>query len=161
MALTERLILVTPTSTTVLAGSTLNALANNALVLSAAFNNVAGQALDGALGAWLTLKYKFQVAPGANTGFSVWVLGALDPGANAAYEDGLGGGSPYTPDRAPDCVLGPVASGDTNAHQVRGYVQLPPGYCKFLIKNNGTGQTLTANDTDNVLTIAPEERQAS
>jgi hypothetical protein len=133
---------------TALTGANLNGLSNNNTQLSSAINWTQGQTADGYLWGRVEMTFKFQVAPTANTGFSVWFLKT-----GSALED-----SSAPPCRAPDLVI-PVtpygASTDTSAHNVSIDAPIPVGTIKVLIKNDGTGQTLTANNTDNVLYITP------
>jgi hypothetical protein len=137
-------------SATIIGGAALQALTNNSLVAGSSFNNTAGATGDGYILCRITADFKFQSAPTANTGLSVWFLRARDPSSDSNYEDGS---SSVTPARAPDIVF-PV-SADTNAHRVTREVVLPPGYITPLLKNDGTGQTLTNNSTDNTLIMTP------
>ncbi len=153
---TERLVQPATTQTTLISGSALNGLTNNSIVSGSAFNNISGQTMDGAPAGWLVLTYKFQSAPSAGNSLSVWILGAKDHGSNANYEDGAS--ASYTPDRPPDAIF-PAAT-DTNAHQIEVPVFLKVGWQMPILKNQSS-QALTANNTDNVLYLCPEERQAS
>lgn len=144
-AVVEKLLLGSAKQT-LLTGTNLNALANNALFLGSAFNNTIGQTGDGYVLIRLTLTYKFQVAPTANTSLSFWFIKS-DDGAGGNYEEGAAG---TTPTRPPDVTFGPLTA-DTNAHNMQLDVECPVGLWKPLLKNDGTGQTLTANNIDNVL----------
>ena len=140
------------TTQTAIAGSALNAMTNNALVLGSAITWAQGT--SGILGyIWgrVQLTFKFQTGPTTNTGFSLWFIKSQDAGST--FED-----STAAPPRPPDVTLLAHAfggTGDTNAHTVSKDVMIPPGTWKALLKNDGTGQTLTANNTDNVLTVTP------
>ena len=111
----------------------LNAMANNALVLSAATSLTETNYLECDVEAYFT----FGVAPTSGTGFSVWFLRTAD-GTN--YEDG---GVSVTPSRAPDLVIPARAVATAQRVIVQGYV--PPGNFKVLIKNDATGQALSAS----------------
>jgi|SRR5579872_1067672 len=152
MSTTLKQTVTQPSSGNLIAAASLNALANNALVLGSAYNNNQAGAGAGFVRCLITLNYKFQTAPGANTGLSLWLLRASDPTTDGSYEDGS---STLTPARIPDCVFPVGSSTDTNAHQIAREVRLPAGYFKPLLKNDGAGQSLTANNTDNFLTLAP------
>jgi hypothetical protein len=150
MSATTQKYIINATASVIIAGSALNAMANNALVAGSDYNNVqGGGGGDGYVFARLTLSWKFQVNPTANTGFSLWFLKSNDNGTT--FEDGS---SSATPPRQPDVVFGPLPA-DTNAHVMMRDVMIPAGHWKPLLKNDGTGQTLTANNTDNVLSITP------
>ena len=136
---------------TAIPGTTLNALANNAVALGSAINWTQGQTADGYLMGRVQLTFKFQSGPSTNTGFSIWFIKSTDGGGTT--ED-----STAAPPRAPDLTfLGHAygGSGDTNAHVVSADVLIPVGSIKFLLKNDGTGQALSASNTDNVLTVVP------
>ena len=129
-------------------GANLNALANNALALSADQNNVAGGGgLDGYEKATFKVQYKYAVAPTSNAGFNVWLLRSVDNGAS--YEDG---GTSAAPVRAPDGFV-PVFT-DTSMHSGMCDLFLYPGHFKVLLQNGG-GQALTSSSTDNVATLTP------
>ena len=130
----------------------LNAMANNALVLGTAISNIQGGAFDGYVRCLVVLNYKFQVLPAANTGFSLWLLRPQLPGTNGTFEDG---GTAYTPQRMPDCVFPVDSVAGTSARQIAREIRLPVGFVAALLKNDGTGQALTANNIDNYLTITP------
>jgi len=140
------------TSQTVITGTALNAMANNAVVLGPAFAWVQGTAgILGYIYGRVQLTFKFQSGPTTNTGFSLWFIKSIDAGST--FED-----SAAAPPRPPDLTLLGHAyggTGDTGAHVVSKDVLIPCGSWKALLKNDGTGQTLTANNTDNVLTVTP------
>lgn len=118
----------------------LNALANNAAALSAAYNNTqGGGGGDGYLMADLELYVTYGTAPTAGTGCSVWFLQTED-GTN--YEDGSNSG-PVIPARAPDLVF-PLRNVNTAQRIIR-TVGLPPGNFKVLLRNDGTGQAMSAS----------------
>jgi hypothetical protein len=143
------------TMTTVLnTGATLT---NNALALASAFNNTVGSGSgvgtgDGFPFGRLTWNYTFGVAPTANTGLSVWFLQAPD-GTDGTYEDG---GASVMPARGPDLTIGVGSSPDTSAHQVSKDALLPAGYFKVLVKNDGTGQTMSSGWTLKLLPFTEE-----
>lgn len=151
---TEKLIIGTET---VLATNTnLSALANNALFLSSAFNNVqAGGGGDGYTLCRITATLTMAVAATANTGFSVWFLKSQDGGTT--YESG---GTAYTPLRLPDLVF--PAPVDTTQRIVMRDVLMPAGFFEVLIKNDGTGQALKTDtaSTGSKLTLVPITRQS-
>lgn len=140
------------TTQTVITGTALNALASNGLVLGSAFAWVQGTAgVLGYLWGRVQLTFKFQGAPTTNTGFSLWFTKSIDAGST--FEDGTA-----APARPPDLTFlahAYAGTGDVNAHIVSKDILIPPGSWKALLKNDGTGQTLTANNTDNVLTVTP------
>lgn len=111
----------------------LNSMANNALVLSSATSLTE----TGYLECDVEVVCTFGVAPTAGTGFSVWFLRIID-GTN--YEDG---GTSVTPSRAPDLVIPARAVATAQRIIVCGYV--PPGNFQVLVKNDGTGQALSAS----------------
>lgn len=135
---------------TAIAGATLNGLTSNTYASGSAINWQQGQSADGYLMGRVQLTFKFQTAPNINTGFSLWFLKSIDNGAT--YE------SNFPPARAYDLVFSSTSfglSGDVTAHTVSQDTQIPYGWFKCLLKNDNTAQALTANNTDNVLTIAP------
>lgn len=140
------------TTQTVITGTALNNMANNALVLGSAVTWT--QAIGGILGyiyGRVQMLFKFQVGPTTNTGFSLWFVKSQDGGTT--YEDGTA-----APPRPPDVTfLGHAygGTGDTATHTVSKDILLPPGTWKALLKNDGTGQSLAATNTDNILTITP------
>lgn len=144
MATIEKYLLGTNAS---LLTTELNSLANNSLaVASAAYNNtVGGGGGDGYTLGEFELVFTFGVAPTANTGLSVWLLGVPD-GTN--YEDGS---SSITPARLADLVF-PVRA-VTTAQRVVVRATIPPGNWKALVKNDGTGQALAASA--NTLKLRP------
>jgi hypothetical protein len=123
----------------------LDSLANNGLALGAAFDNTQGAAGDGYTLCELELVVTFSVAPTANTGASLWLLGAPD-GTN--YEDGS---SSVTPAKLPNVVF-PVRA-VTTAQRIVRRAWLPPALMKPLLKNDGTGQAFAASG--NTLKIRP------
>lgn len=143
------------TETVLLSNSDLSALANNALVLSSAYNNTQGNAGDGAPLCRITATLTMATAATANTGFSIWFLKSQDGGTT--YE---AGGSGYTPLRLPDLVI--PAPVDTTQRIVMRDVPMPPGFFKVLIKNDGTSQALKTDTTSagSKLTITPFTRQS-
>ena len=124
----------------------LNALANNSLAISSAFDNTIGATGDGSLLCDIELVVTYGTAATANTGCSVWFLQSQD-GTN--YEDG---GTGTTPKRTPDVVLA-VDTVTTGQRLIRKSIPLPPGLFKVLLKNDGTGQAMAA--TGNTLKIRP------
>jgi hypothetical protein len=130
----------------------LNSLANNALALSSAFNNVeGGGGGDGYTLCDLELLVTFPVAPTANTAVVVWLLGSQD-GTN--YEDG---DASTTPARLPDAVF-PVRA-VTSAQRIIRRIWLPWGLMKALLKSDGTGQSFASSG--NTLSIRPVTRTMS
>lgn len=124
----------------------LDALANNALNIGSAYDNVqGGGGGDGYVRCDVELVVTYGSSPTANTGVSVWFLGAPD-GTN--YEDG---GTSVTPGRLPDVVF-PVRA-VTTAQRISRRVLLPWGLLKPLLKNDGTGQAMAASG--NTLKIRP------
>jgi hypothetical protein len=123
----------------------LNSLANNALNISAAFDNTYGAAGNGYVLADVELVVQFGTNPTAGTGIAVWFLQSQD-GTN--YEDG---DASTTPARRPDLVI-PVRA-VTTAQRIIRRVNLPPGKLKVLAKNDGTGQAFAASA--NTLKIRP------
>lgn len=88
----------------------------------------------------------FGSSPGASTALSIWLL--LEDGSSN-YEDGDGsisGGSDITPARNPDFVI-PVRAATGTQVVIRPRIVLPPGPFKVLMKNDGTGQTLSSTAT--------------
>lgn len=142
--------------TTLMSNTDLSAMANNALVLSSAYNNVqGGGGGDGYVLCRVTATITMAVAATANTGFTIWFLKSQDGGTT--YESGS---TSYTPLRLPDLVI--PAPVDTTQRVVMRDVPLPAGFLKALMKNDGTGQA-TKTDTTSAgskLTIAPITRQA-
>lgn len=136
-------------SQTTLLSTELNSLANNGTAIGSAWDNTQGQAGDGYTMCCVELLLgTFSVAPTANTGISLWLLGSQD-GTN--YEDGDGS---ITPARLPDAVF-PLRA-VTAAQRIIRRVWLPWGLLKPLIKNDGTGQALNASG--NTVKIRPVTR---
>ncbi len=144
MAITEKYLL--GSQTTVL--NTSATLANNALVASSAYDNTPGQTGDGYTEADLELAVTFGTAPTAGTAASIWFLRSQD-GTN--YEDGS---SSVTPARSPDLVIPVNAS--TSAQRIIRAAVLPPGKITVLLKNDGTGQSMSSGWT---LKLRPITRQ--
>ena len=146
------------TTQTAIAGTALNAMANTALVLGSAVAWV--QATGGIVGfVWgrVQLTFKFQSGPTTNTGFDVWFLKSQDGGST--FEEGS---TSVVPARPPDLTFlahDYGGTGDTNAHTVSKDVLIPCGSWKALLKNDATGQSLTASNTDNILTVTPLSTQ--
>jgi hypothetical protein len=111
----------------------LNAMANNALVLS---SETSLSEID-YLECDVQISCTFGTAPTASSGFSVWFLRKPD---GSTYEDG---GTSVTPSRAPDLVIPVRAVNTAQVIVVQAYS--PPGNFKVLIKNDGTGQALSAS----------------
>ena len=149
MATTEKLLLGT---TTQLITTGLNSLANNAQVLSGAYDNTQGGAGDGAVLAEFELFIaSMGGAATANTALTLWAVQSLD-GTN--YEDG---DASTTPAKLPLCVF-PVRAVSTAQRITRVSIPLPPGLSKYLLRNDGTGQALASSG--NILSIRPYSRQA-
>ena len=109
------------------------ALANNALAVTAAYTPTTANYLT----AEVEFTGTFATAPTAGTGLSVWFLRAVD-GTN--YEDG---GTAVTPTRGYDMVM-PFAPITTAQRVTRLVVVFAPGAIKVLVKNDGSGQSLSA-----------------
>jgi hypothetical protein len=128
----------------------LNALSNNALVLGSAIDISTGASDLGKLYAEIELLVTFGTAPIANSAILIWILRAID-GTN--YEDGS---SSIQPLRLFD-VSFPLRA-VTTAQRIVKRVSIPPGNnFKFLLKNDGTGQSFPA--TGSVLSIKPFTEQ--
>lgn len=131
---------------TLIAGTALNALANN--------TNVLGSAYDNSLSdnryqlAKVTLDVRGASAFTSGTFVKVWFLPLEADLTN--YEDG---GVGVTPARDPDIefALRAVA---TQQRIVEAFAVLPPGSFKPLIRNEG-GQAFTSSNTENVLSMEP------
>jgi hypothetical protein len=151
-ATVEKLLLGSQTS---LLTTGMDALANNGLAISAAFDNTIGQAGDGYTLCDVELVAGFHTSadndasPTANTGIPVWFLQAAD-GSN--YEDG---GTGTTPAKLPDVVF-PLRAA-TGLQRIVRRCALPWGPMKALAKNDGTGKAL--NNTGNTLKIRPVTRE--
>lgn len=146
MAVIEKYLLGTSTSVIT---TGMNTLTNNSLVASSAYDNTVGQAGDGYNFCFIELVATYGVAPTANTGVSVWFLSSLD---DTNYEDGS---SSITPSRAPNVTF-PLRA-VTTAQRIVRFVALPPGKMTFLLKNDGTGQSMAASG--NTLKVRPVARQ--
>lgn len=146
MSTTEKYVLG---SQTTLLSTGLNSLANNALAVSSAYDNTQGAAGDGYTLCDVELVVTYGVAPTANTGCTLWLLGTQD-GTN--YEDG---DASTTPARLPDAVF-PLRA-VTTAQRVIRRVWLPWGASKALLKNDGTGQAMASSS--NTLKVRPVARQ--
>jgi hypothetical protein len=154
MATTEKLLI--GTESVLMTTTNLSALANNALFLSAAYNNVqAGGSGDGYTLCRVTCKLEMAVAATANTGVSVWFLKSQDGGTT--YESG---GTAYTPLRLPDLII--PAPVDTTQRITMRDVLMPCGFFKMLLKNDGTGQAFATDtaSTGSQLSITPITRQS-
>lgn len=136
-------------SQTTLLSTGLNSLANNSLAISSAFDNTQGQAGDGYTLCDLELVVTYGTAPTANTAVAVWLLGSQD-GTN--YEDG---DASTTPAKLPSVTF-PLRA-VTTAQRIIRRVWLPFGKFKALLKNDGTGQSMSASG--NTLIIRPVARQ--
>lgn len=142
---------------TILATNTnLSALANNALFLSADYNNVQGGGAGGGdVLCRLRTIHTMATGAAANTGFSFWFLKSCDGGT--AWERG---GTGYTPLRSPDFVV--PAPTDTTQTELSFDILCPAGHFKLLGKNDGTGQALKTDLTSagSQWSILPYTRQA-
>lgn len=139
------------TETVLISNTNFSALANNALVLSADYNNVQGGGGGGGdILARIRATITMAVGATAGTGFSIWFLKSQDGGTT--FERG---GTSYTPLRPPDLVI--PAPTDTTQTEIMRDVAIPAGHFKVLVKNDGTGQA-TKTDTTSAgsqLTITP------
>lgn len=130
----------------VIFNSGLDALANNALVLS----NVITPFPSGALFADFGLEGTFSSgAPTANTGISVWLLRQTRSGF---WETGSSG---VTPTRNIDVSFG-FASNQSGQAMVQP-ASLPPLPFKILLKNDGTGQSMAPSG--NIFYMTPNTIQ--
>lgn len=139
------------TETVLMSNTNLSALANNALFLSAAYNNVqGGGGGDGYVLCRITVIITMAVAAAANTGFPIWILKSQDGGTT--YE---AGGTGYTPLRMPDLVC--PAPVDTTQRVVMFDRYLPAGFIKALMKNDNTGQALKTDTSSagSLVSITP------
>jgi hypothetical protein len=137
-----------------ISGSAMASLASNSLVLGSAISNLQGAGTGTGNGNTLcrvTLKYQFASTPTAWTGFSIWLLKDID-GTGTTFEDG---GSSYVPTRPPDIIFTVGPSPDTSAHVVNLDIEMPAGYFKALLLNNGTGQALVSTTSVLGLSILP------
>lgn len=121
----------------------LNSLANNGLAAKATALSITSSLY---VIAEVELKVTYGTNPTANTGCSVWWCREVD-GTN--YEDGFD--ASLTPARAPDVVL-PVRAVTTAQRIIRTCI-IPPGAFYPLLKNDGTGQAMSASG--NTLKIKP------
>lgn len=138
------------------ANAGLSGLANNALVLSSAINNVqGGGGGDGYALCRITATVTMAAAAAVNTGLSLWFVKSQDGGTT--YESGDAG---YTPLRMPDLII--PAPVDTTQRIVMRDVMCPAGLFKILVKNDGTGQSLKTDATPagSKLTLTPFTRQS-
>ena len=144
------------TETVLISNTAFSALANNALVVSADYNNVqAGGGGGGDVLCRLRFICSMAVAAAANTGFSVWFLKSSDGGTT--WE---AGGTAYTPLRLPDCVF--PAPVDTTQREISRDILCPAGHWKLLVKNDGTSQS-TKTDTTSAgsqISVIPFTRQS-
>lgn len=123
----------------------LNSLANNALAISALFDNTYAAAGNGSVLGDVELAVQFGTSPTAGTGVAIWFIQSQD---GSTYEDG---DASITPARRPDLVV-PVRA-VTTAQRIIRRVALPPGKFKVLAKNDGTGQAFAASS--NTLKLRP------
>jgi hypothetical protein len=138
------------------ANAGLSGLANNALALSSAINNVqGGGGGDGYALCRITATVTMATAAAVNTGLSLWFLKSQDGGTT--YESG---DASYTPLRIPDLVI--PAPVDTTQRIVMRDIMCPAGVFKILLKNDGTGQSLKTDATasGSKLTLTPFTRQS-
>lgn len=139
------------TETVLMANADLSGLANNALVLSAAYNNVqGGGGGDGSIYCRITVTLTMAVAATANTAFSFWFLKSQDGGTT--YESG---GTGYTPLKSLDFTV--PAPLDTTQRIVDYDGICPAGFWRLLILNNATGQALKTDVTSagSKVTVTP------
>ena len=149
------------TETPLISNAAFSNLLNNTAVTSAVFNNTQASGTVGAGGVggdvFATLKFILVMAVGAsaNTGFTVWVLRSLDGGAT--YDSGTAVFMATQPART---TVG--APTDTTQMQATRDIMLPPGFIKFLVKNDGTGQATKtdATATGSSMTITTYSRQS-
>lgn len=130
--------------------------ANNSLAVGSSFNNTIGQTGDGYTMCDVEFVGSYTVAPAANTGITVWFLGTQD-GTN--YEDGdgtIGGSADTTPSRLPDVVF-PLRA-VTGSQRIIRRILMPWGKFKPLMKNDGTGQSLSSGA---ILNIRPVTNQST
>ena len=134
------------TAVTLIAGTALNALANNTNVLGSAYDN--SLAANRYQLAKVTLDVRGASAFTASTFVKVWFLPLEADLTN--YEDG---GVGVTPARDPDVEFA-LRAVDTQQRIVEAFAVLPPGSFKPLIRNEG-GQAFTTSNTENVLSMEP------
>lgn len=131
--------------TLVSSGASLANGANSAL--SSALNNVAGgtSTVNGYKRGKFRFSGSFGSAPNANGGLSIYAIQGDSTGTT--YET-----SNVAP--PPNIPIATIAMDATNTTQVRDSedVDLPAGYWKILVYNNGTGQTVSSTW---VLTLMP------
>jgi hypothetical protein len=124
---------------TVITGTNLNALANNALVLGAAFSNVTG---DGQGGGFRYARAKFHVdsmAVSAGGAISGWFLTASD---GSVYEQG---GTSVIPLRQPDFYVTPVVQTAAVDPQEQLVVVPICATIKCLLQNTALGAATPSN----------------
>lgn len=123
---------------TIISGANLNALANNTLVLGAAFSNITG---DGAGGGfrWARLKLHIDsMAVSAGGIVDGWFLTASD---GSVYEQG---DATHTPLKPVDFIFPPIVQ--TAAIDIEQRVRVPIcATIKCLLRNNALGATTPAN----------------
>lgn len=135
MSVTQKYLL--SGGSTVLISGGMASLANNALCSGAAFDNTQGATGDGYTLADMELYVSgMGGAATANTAVSVWLLSTQD-GSN--YEDGS---TTVTPARLPDVIF-PVRA-VSGAQRIIRRLAAPQGVWIPLLKNDGTGQTITS-----------------
>jgi hypothetical protein len=153
MSTTEEFIIG---SQTTLLNTELNALANNAVALSAAFNNAQGQAGSGYTLCDVELYVDFgSNSPAVSTACTVWFLMAPDGTNYEDYQNTANATPPVA--RLPDLVI-PLRN-QTGTQRVTRRVLLPWGLFKALFKNDGTGFAVASNN-NSTLKIRPVGRQA-
>jgi hypothetical protein len=131
---------------TLIAGTALNALANNTNVLGSAYDN--SLAANRYQLAKVTLDVRGASAFTASAFVKVWLLPLTGNGTD--YEDGAVG---TTPARDPDIEFA-LRAVNTQQRIVEAIAVLPPGSFKPLLRNEG-GQAFTSSNTENVLTMEP------
>ncbi len=157
MALTVKTVLGTQAT---LLSTELNALADNALVISSViassgvYNNTAGSGVssttgDGYKRGLLCLSNaSLAGVPTAGGTYDVWFLKSIDAGSSN-FEDGS---ASITPKRAPDASFAVDTSRSTAVVQEI-EVPVPATYFKILFRNNATGRALNA--TTNTVKLIP------
>lgn len=117
----------------------ISSLANNALAVGYGYNNVqAGGGGDGYTLTEVEFQGTFASAPSDNTALTIWFLAQLSDGST--YEVG---DSSLTPSRLPDVTI-PLKNSNGASQPTTRFCTLPPGTVKPLVRNDGTGQTLTS-----------------